>query len=108
MIAVNAAAPTKNTISATNTQVMPLNRRRFFAASGALPDTAMPPNCCPKSPKLVPRRKPQFRQKRNSDGIAEWQLEQMVVTEDSGFVDISNATFYGLWKNIRRFRIRQM
>src|SRR6185369_14074460 len=94
MIAVNAAAPTKNTSSPTNTQVMPLNRRRRFGASGALPETAMPPKCWAASPKLVPRRNPQFRQKRSSDGIAEWQFEQSVVaTEDSGFVDISNATF---------------
>jgi hypothetical protein len=44
----------------------------------------------------VPSRNPQLRQKRSADGMAEWQLEQIVVSEDngvSGFCDINNATF---------------
>jgi hypothetical protein len=55
----------------------------------------------------VPRRNPQFRQKRNSDGIAEWQFEQVIVVPDdgviSGFCDITNQTFLGLRENNRRF-----
>jgi hypothetical protein len=81
---VKAAAPTKNTNRATNTQAIPLERRRFL-----LPETGTPAattvGCAPSkrtvsvySATPSPSLKPQFRQKRSSDGIAEWQFEQVV------------------------------
>jgi hypothetical protein len=88
---------------------MPLLRRRFFATgNGALVLCASET----WSPRPKPRRNPQFRQKRNSDGIAEWQFEQVIVEPGdvgiSVFWDITNSTFSGLRENIRRFFIRQI
>jgi hypothetical protein len=86
MIAVNAAAPMKKTSNAINTHAIPLILRRFFAAKGVDPEpTASGPPWLPKAGVSVsaklPKRNPQFRQKRSSDGIAEWQLEQVVRLE---------------------------
>jgi hypothetical protein len=39
-----------------------------------------------------PRRNPQLRQKRNSAGITEWQLEQ-VIKLDVGSIDIGISGF---------------
>ncbi|HET9479445.1 MAG TPA: hypothetical protein VFO72_08875 [Pyrinomonadaceae bacterium] len=42
----------------------------------------------------MPRRNPQLRQNRKSDGIAEWQFEQVIVGPGdsgiSGFCDMTN------------------
>jgi hypothetical protein len=110
MIAVNAAAPTKKTSKPTNTQLMPPIRRRFLGANAAESVPArLPPNGWPALPKLVPRRNPQLRQKRNSDGIVEWQFEQTITVGPdeacgiSEFSDIGDSPFAGLSKNIRYF-----
>ncbi|HEX5834493.1 MAG TPA: hypothetical protein VFY34_11595 [Pyrinomonadaceae bacterium] len=79
---------------------MPLILRRFRGpASGALAEATLPPANWPASPKLVPRRNPQLRQNRNSDGIGEWQLEQVTIVgpDDngiSGFCDITNVILW--------------
>src|SRR5262245_33479609 len=88
--AVNAAAPTKKTSKPTTIHAMPLIRRRFFGAGAAgIPAAARA--TCVLSKRMVslysavpsPNRKPQFRQKRSSAGIAEWQFEQVVDATDS-------------------------
>src|SRR5689334_5088779 len=111
IIAVNAAAPTKKTSKPTNTQLMPPIRRRFLGANAAesVPARLPPTNGWPALPKLVPRRNPQLRQKRNSDGIVEWQFEQTITVGPdeacgiSEFSDIGDSPFAGLSKNIRHF-----
>ena len=84
-IAVKAAAPTKKTNKAMKTHAIPLSFRRLFLTSGIEADAATIPACAlPKRTVSVysatpsPSRNPQFRQKRNSDGIGEWQFEQVV------------------------------
>jgi hypothetical protein len=83
---------------------MPLIFRRFLAGMGvdAVPAARLP-GWLPKgivsvSARLSLKRNPQFRQKRNSDGIAERQLEQVVRLEVkspgkgiSGFCDIGGT-----------------
>jgi hypothetical protein len=72
---------------------MPLIRRLFLGGNGALLVAAISPAL-----KLVPRRNPQFRQKRNSDGIAEWQFEQVIIGPDefgsSELCDIANSYLF--------------
>src|ERR671912_458751 len=115
-IAVNAAAPTKKTSKPIKTHAMPLMRRLFLGASGALPVAAMsaPTNGWLVLPNPVPRRKPQFRQKRNSAGIADWQFEQVIIgLEDIGISELCDITrrisfFKAYGKDIRRVSIRQI
>jgi hypothetical protein len=77
---VNAAAPTKNTSKATKTQDMPLRRRFFFGVFGKAAGKSSLAEYCPTPypAMLCGSRNPQFRQKRRSDGILEWQFEQVI------------------------------
>jgi hypothetical protein len=68
-----------------NTQAIPLSLRRLFLTSGTADDAATIPDCAlPKRTVSVysatpsPNLNPQLRQNRNSDGMAEWQFEQVV------------------------------
>jgi hypothetical protein len=99
MTAVKAAAPMKKINRPTNTHAIPLIfLRDFFLTAGA--DTAPDPNrtVASTSADPLPSRNPQLRQKRSSDGIEEWQLEQVVRSDVaftgkgiSGFWDIINT-----------------
>src|SRR6185295_9641564 len=85
MSAVNAAAQTKNTSSTTKIHDIPLIRRFFFGAT-AESATAVLGYWPPVKPPIFPvRRNPQFRQKRSSAGIVEWQFEQTVSENMGGF-----------------------
>src|SRR4030095_1045861 len=98
-MAVNAAAQTKNASRATKIQVIPVIFLRRLRGRTA-PDAAT--TCgCELSKRTVslysarpsPRRNPQFRQNRNSEGIGEWQLAQVVTVGAatvSEFCNISN------------------
>jgi hypothetical protein len=73
------AAPTKKTSSATNTHAIPLIRRRFRRAGGAqiaAAGTVEPSN---RTVQYIQQRLRldeirQLRQKRSSEGIAEWAV----------------------------------
>src|ERR1700746_1325829 len=96
-IAVNAAAPTKKTSKPTNIPPIPLILRRpLFPLTGPepAPGGTSPPNrtVCVNSDVSSPSRNPQLRQKRSSDGITEWQFEQ-VITCDVGSNDLGNSGF---------------
>jgi len=74
--AVNAAATTKNASNPMKIQDIPLMRRFLFGvAAGAKGPAA---SIAVKPPSSEVRRNPQFRQKRSSEGMAEWQFEQIV------------------------------
>jgi hypothetical protein len=94
---------------------MPLIRRRFRGTAngtppGALVATLPLPNGWPASPIPVPKRNPQLRQKRSSDGIGEWQLEQVTVAPEvsgiSEFCDIETHLLQGTVEEYTTFPIR--
>src|SRR6185437_2061742 len=103
--AVNAAAQTKKTSSPTKIQDIPLMRRFFFGAT-AESATAVLGYWPPAKPSIFPvRRNPQFRQKRSSAGIVEWQFEQTVSVN----CDIADPPIPGVYaKNTRPGSIRQI
>src|SRR4030095_10926586 len=104
-IAVNAAAPTKNTSKPTKIQVIPLMRRRRFFGTTLAADLALAIICgCVLSNRTVslysakpsPNLNPQLRQKRSSAGMVEWQFKQVIDvigSEFSKLFDIGHPPF---------------
>jgi hypothetical protein len=82
-IAVKAAAHTKKAKRPTKIQVIPLTRRRRFRWAQAGIETAGTRDPSKRTVSVYsatpsPRRKPQLRQNRNSEGIIEWQFIHFV------------------------------
>lgn len=75
-----------------NNHAIPLIRRRFLGATKPLLASLVRVICPVKTPDASERRNPQFRQKRRSDGIFEWQFEQDVRSAVSG-IGIETSEF---------------